>query len=223
MKGLKTAIVNNNVDPFAQGRIQITLPSLTTPIHIWARMGNLYATNHAGVTFIPEIGDEVIVGFLNDDIRYPIILGSLHSSTQQQPITIKEGNTAKAITTFSGLKIAFDDDRKTITIATPAGNSVSINDDEKSILIKDQNGNQINMTPDGILIDSAKNIELNAKGEIIFNAQQQLSAIAKGDVKIAGLNINATADMGIEIIGNAAAELSSNGQTVIKGTMVMIN
>lgn len=36
--------------------------------------------------FLPEVEDEVIVGFLNDDPRDPIIQGMVHSSVKAVPI-----------------------------------------------------------------------------------------------------------------------------------------
>jgi len=47
---------------------------------IWARISTLDAGKQRGTFFRPEIGDEVIVGFLNDDPRYPVVLGMVNSS-----------------------------------------------------------------------------------------------------------------------------------------------
>ena len=51
----------------------------------------------------------------------------------------------------------------------------------------------------------------------------QIKQEAKKDVEINGLNIKASAKMGISLKGNATAELSASGQTTVKGGLVMIN
>lgn len=76
---------------------------------MWARLTNFNSSGDTGVFFIPVGGDEVIVGFLNDDPKFPIILGS-HYSSSIQPVAglpPTEENNLKAIVTKSGLQLVF--------------------------------------------------------------------------------------------------------------------
>lgn len=67
-------------DPEAGLRILVDFPLLDPQQQgVWARLSHFYATKGQGAFFLPEIADEVVVGFLNDDPRYPVILGSLYS------------------------------------------------------------------------------------------------------------------------------------------------
>ncbi len=66
-------------DPDTQFRILVDVPLFDQKGEgIWARLTNFYSTSDAGAFFLPEVGDEVVMGFLNEDPRFPIILGSLY-------------------------------------------------------------------------------------------------------------------------------------------------
>ncbi|MCJ8208326.1 type VI secretion system tip protein VgrG [Mucilaginibacter sp. RS28] len=224
IQGLQVATVKKlTEDPASAYRIQLNIPSVSTGTGVWARMANFYATNNAGSVFLPEIGDEVVIGYLESDPRYPVILGSLYSSTNVNPNPAADGNNTKALTTRSQLKITFDDDKKVITITTPGNNTITLSDDAKSITLVDQNSNKVEMTSSGINIQSAKDITLKATGNINLNATQKVSVTATQDVEITGMNVKATANVGFTAQGSATAEVSASGQTTIKGAMVMIN
>ncbi len=225
IKGLHVGIVKKlDGDPEGQSRIQISLPLLQDDKQsVWARLSNYYATADAGEVFIPEIGDEVLVGFMNEDPRYPVVLGSLYSSGQAPPYPLTAENYTKAIVTKAKLEINFDDEKKVITVKTPGGNSVEINDDAKSITLADQNSNTVTLSEDGITLDSAKDVSITAKGKITIDASSELAMSSKSDITADGTNITATAKTAFTGKGNASSEVSSGGQTTVKGSIVMIN
>jgi Rhs element Vgr protein len=226
IRGLHVATVKKLFeDPDSMFRILVTLPSNSTNQDgLWARMANFYATDGAGLGFLPEVGDEVIIGFLESDPRFPIILGSLYSSAKKASTTPSDNNNyIKTIITKSKLKISFDDQKKITKIETPGGNSITLSDDAKSIEVVDQNSNSIKMTSSGINIESKKDINLTATGNITLDATGKLNLTAKQDVEVSGANIKNTAKVGFTAKGNATAEMSASGQTTIKGGLVMIN
>lgn len=211
-------------DPEGENKIQVEFPLLNGNKNtVWARLSNLWASPDFGSFFIPEIGDEVILGFFNNDPSYPVVLGSLYSSKQKPPYEIDADNKIKAIVSRSKLKIEFEEEKKVITIQTPGNNIIEISDDSKSIKLTDQNKNKIEMTSDGILFDSAKEIQLKAKTNITIDAGANLDIKAKTNVKIEGVNVEAKAKAQLVAKGTASAEFSASGQTVVKGAMVMIN
>lgn len=226
IKGLQIGIVKKLFDdPDAHFRILITLPSnAESQDGIWARMGNFYATNGAGAGFLPEVGDEVVVGFLENDPRFPIILGSLYSSVKPAANSpADDKNFIKTITTRSKLKISFDDEKKITIIETPGGNSITLSDDAKTIEMKDQNKNTVTLSSSGINLQSDKDIIFNTKGNITLDATGKVNITSKQDVVIEGMNVNHTAKVGFVAKGNATAEISASGQTTVKGGIVMIN
>ncbi len=76
---------------------------------------------------------------------------------------------------------------------------------------------------DKITVKTAKDMSLEATGNIAGKATGKIELTATQDAKLAGLNVNVNANVGLTVKGNATAELSSPGQTTVKGLMVMIN
>jgi Rhs element Vgr protein len=211
-------------DPAGENRIQVKIPILNSDTDtVWARMSQFYASNQFGSFFVPEIDDEVILGFFNNDPRHPVILGSLYSSKLPPPYELAAENNTKAIVTRTKMTIEFDEDKKVITIKTPGENQIVISDDAKSIKLSDQNKNVIEMNADGITIDSCKDVIIKAKANIKLTATSNIETKSTADTKIKGLNITGTADVGMTMKGSATAEFSASGQTTIKGAIVMIN
>ena len=211
-------------DPTNENKIQVEIPTLNGDKNtVWARLGSFWASPSYGAFFVPDIGDEVILGFFNDDPCHAVILGSLYSSKQIPPYEVTKENNIRSILTKTKMKIEFDEKDKVITIDTPGKNKVLISDKDKSITLEDQNKNKIAMTPSGILIDSAKAITLKAKTDIVLEAGAGIKQTAQSNVEMKGLNITANANASLTVKGNAKAELSAAGQTVVKGAMVMIN
>ncbi|WP_343732774.1 type VI secretion system tip protein VgrG [Duganella sp.] len=223
--GLHVGVVKKlDADPEGQYKIQVSVPLMAATVDgVWARFASFYGSNGFGAFIIPEIGDEVVLGFFNNDPSCPVILGSLYSSKRTPPYELAAENNFKALVTRSKLKMEFDDDKKVITLITPGNNKIVISDAAKSILLQDQNNNKVELSPSGILLDSPKDITLNAKGKVVITAVQNVEASAQMDVKVTGLNINHSANVGFAAKGAATAELSAAGQTTVKGAMVMIN
>lgn len=228
-RGIFNGVVKKiDSDPDSQYRILVTVPLFDTNGEgIWARLSNFYSTNGAGVFFLPEVGDEVIIGFLNEDPRYPVILGSLYSSSKLKPyegLTPNEKNSIKAIVSKSKIAIEFDDENIVWTLSTPNKNTIIVSDKDKQITIKDQNDNSVIMSSSGITIKSAKDINIEATQNVNIKGNQGINiASSGGDVAISGLNIKETAQSQYTAKGNLNAEVQGGAQLVLKGAMVMIN
>ena len=216
VNGLQIGIVTQlENDPDGEDRIKCRLPLVSSSEDgIWARLATLDAGKGRGTYFRPEIGDEVIVGFLGDDPRYPVILGQCNSSAKPSPEPGKDDNNLKGYVSRGKLKLSFDDDKKIIGLETPAGNKITLSEDAKGIVLCDQNNNKITLDDNGITIESAKNLTFKATK----------------DVKLSGINTEFSAQSSFKASGTGTAELSGaqtniNGDAtiVIKGGIVQIN
>jgi len=215
-------------DPELQYRILVDVPVFNQNGQgIWARLANFYATSGAGAFFMPEVGDEVVLGFLNDDPRSPVILGSMYSYSKQIPangLNPNETNAIKAFVSKSNISIRFDDDNKILTIATPAQNTIVFNDKDKEISIHDENDNNITMSANGISLKSPKNISIQADQVVTIAGGQGVAIKAGGgDVEISGMNIKQQADMNFFASGSMSAEINSGMELTLKSAMIMIN
>jgi phage protein D len=196
--------------------IQVSVPLMgDTPAELWARYAQPYASGGAGIQFLPEIGDEVILGFLSADPGAPVVLGSMHSGSLARTNEATEENELKTITTKSGIHITFDDDKEILTAETPAGQSIVIDDDASTTIITDVTGNTITMSDSGM--------EMAAQGTFNLTATDTITIASDMDVEITGMNISASADAEMTAEGSASASFSSSGQCTIEGSIVMIN
>ncbi|MBN2527988.1 MAG: type VI secretion system tip protein VgrG [Deltaproteobacteria bacterium] len=223
--GLQVGIVTKLAeDPASEYRIQVKLPVLQAETEgVWARLAGNFASEGFGAVFLPDVGDEVVLGYFNSDPSHPVILGSLYSSKRKPPVEFAAENKSKQILTKSKLLVEFDEEKKSISLQTPGKNTVVISDDAKSIEMKDQNGNSVTLNGDGITLDCAKDVKISSKGKITLDATGELSLSSKADVKVKGMNVNAEASVGFVAKGSASAEVSASGQMTVKGAMVMIN
>lgn len=204
-------------DPAGQHRVKIKLPMFLTTEVFWARMLFDYAGTSRGNFFWPEVDDEVLVGFLNDDPRNPVILGSMFSKATAPVILPPTAEVdTKAIVTKNNLRIEFNEIDKVITIKTPGANSITIDDKKTEILLKDQHGNTVKMASDAITINSAGELKLTAANKITI-------ASTSGDVMIEGNNIKSKAKMKFEAAGNGGLDLKTSAIAEIKGSLVKIN
>ncbi|MCA8884266.1 MAG: type VI secretion system tip protein VgrG [Rhodobacteraceae bacterium] len=196
-------------DPAGEDRLQIRLPLLGADAagDLWARQALLDAGDGRGTAFRPEINDEVVVGFLDDDPRHPVILGALHSSAKPSPLPGSDDNHEKAIVTRSGMRLAFDDDKIAARLETPAGLRLSLDEDAGEAVLEDDNGNRITLDASGITIATDGVLTLSAKR----------------DLSLEGVNLDISANAQVKITGSAGAELSSGGVSVLKGSLVQIN
>jgi phage protein D/phage baseplate assembly protein gpV len=77
-RDLVVGVVTNNNDPEQTGRVRVKYPSLSdSEESAWARVASMSAGNGRGLMMLPQLDEEVIVGFEQGDTRRPIVLGSL--------------------------------------------------------------------------------------------------------------------------------------------------
>lgn len=210
-------------DPDGEYRILVNMPMVDPAgTGVWARLLQHYASAGIGAYFIPEVGDEVALGFLNDDPRYPIIVGALYGKKNKPPYTPESKNNTKGLVTKSNLKMTFDEEKKSITLETPGGNKITFSDDAQSVELVDQNANKVTLSSSGIILESAKDVAISAKGKFSVDANE-VALNAKADVALEGNNVNAKAKLAFAAQGSSKASLQASGQVEVKGAMVMIN
>lgn len=207
--GLQVGVVTQlESDPDGEDRVLVRMPIIDPEEEgIWARMASPDAGENRGIFFRPEIGDEVVLGFLNGDPRDPVILGMLNSSAKPAPITAADDNHEKGLVTRSEMKLVFNDDEISVKLETPNGNILTFSDQEGAIMLEDENGNKVTMNSDGITLESAADVNITASG----------------DVNIEGTNVNVSASAQFKAEGSAGAEVSSGATATLKGSLVQIN
>ncbi|MEC3881890.1 type VI secretion system tip protein VgrG [Parapedobacter sp. 10938] len=207
-QGLQIGVVTDIIDPAGKGRIKVRLPIIATADEgFYARLATLDAGDNRGTFFMPEVGDEVIVGFLGDDPNYPVVLGMLHSSAKPAPLTAADANNEKGYVSRSGIAILIHDADKRVSIETPSGRKLVLDDAGGVCTMEDASGNKLLFDDSGITLSSAKDLVLKATSSLSI-ATPQL------DIK---------ADATAKVSGAGSLLIESSGITEIKGSMVKIN
>jgi uncharacterized protein involved in type VI secretion and phage assembly len=250
VNGLQIATVHSlDEDPKGELRVRVRLPHMGGGrAELWARLLAPDAGAKRGFVFRPEVGDEVVLGFLNDDPRQPLILGALFGGKNKPPKPAQspdKNNNLRAIVSRAGTRIVFDDEAPALRLETTASgnadgsykNRISINEKEKTITIEDQHKNKILLSDNGIALSSENDIQLSAKGEVKIEGKkavqvegnkttlkaQQLEAKGDSKVSVKGAQVEVSADATLTLKGGAKTALGADAMVEIKGGLVKIN
>jgi Rhs element Vgr protein len=211
VQGLQIGIVRGlQNDPDGMHRIEVSLVAAgDNDGRIWARLATFQASKETGAFFLPNIDDEVVIGFLNGDPRDAIVLGSLYSQAHKPPLKMTDENTERGYVSAKKSRIVFDEQFSSIEISVgDEKNFIYLEGgDNPGIDIEDQFGNHIKMSDQGIVMQSDLKISISSTT----------------DIEIKGTNVKISADAQLQLSGNAGAELKSSANTVIKGALVQIN
>ena len=174
------ATVTDNEDPLNLGRVRVQFDwqstldeDMKTP---WLRIAQPYAGEGKGFSFIPEIGEEVMVDFEGGNAERPYIKGTMFNGIASPDGTwlpnSNQANQIKAIRTRNGHTIEIHDEG--------SDGYIRIYDNEKENYI-------LTFSTDEKLIklESTGNIELYAQNDIIMHAGHDISASADNDIFIA--------------------------------------
>ncbi len=186
-------------DPLGEERVRVKIPAISDADPVcWARIATPDAGNNRGIFFRPEIGDEVIVGFIENDPGQAVILGMLNSSAKPAPFTASDENHEKGYVSRENMKFTFNDDEKSVKIETPAGKSILISEKENLIQLMDENSNKVTLDSSGITLQSSVNLNIQAENSL--------------KVKATTISLEGT-----------SVSISGDGITEIQGGIVKIN
>lgn len=211
---LVPAIVTNNADNESKlGRVKVKYPWLDDSQESnWARVIMPGAGANRGLWMIPEVNDEVLVGFLHGDFDHPYVLGGLWNPRDMPPHpgqdSQKNGKTEiRGIKTRIGQELTFVDESGS-----------------EKILVQDKKGNSILL--DGgnqkIIIETKGDFILKAAGKIKIEGMSVDVQATMGDAKLKAMNISAEGQAKVSLKAPMIDAVGS-GPVTIKGTPVMLN
>ena len=121
--GVALGLVTNNQDPEGLGRVKVKYPwRENSPESFWARIAVMAAGNDRGTVWIPEVDDEVLVGFDKGNIEHPYVLGSLWNGKDKPPEKNSDGdNNTKLIKSRCGHQIKFFEEKPKVPKSTLTG------------------------------------------------------------------------------------------------------
>jgi type VI secretion system secreted protein VgrG len=159
--GVVPARVVEHDDPKRMGRIKVQYFWQEDAPTYWARMITPHAGADRGFMFMPEVGDEVAVGFEDGDPERPVIFGSVWNGVDKAPREEFWGgdinpNDVKRIVTKSGHRFQFVDKpgKESIALATPKFLKLSMIEEtdetgRSMVTIHSENGDILLSAPNG--------------------------------------------------------------------------
>lgn len=194
MPGVVTALVTVNEDPERMGRVRVRYPWMAPEEQSgWVRSASVYAGNARGVGFLPEIGDEVLLGFEQGDAERPVVLGSVWNGGDKAD----HSPSVKQIQTRGGNTIKLEDaaGAEAVEIYSARGKC--------RIRLSTSEGGSPKLT-----IVSGGDLHLEAAGELRIDCQRYTQVVAGDAVRSVG------GDDSTAVVGNVA--LASQGKVGIR-------
>ncbi|KQY24996.1 hypothetical protein ASD16_05915 [Cellulomonas sp. Root485] len=197
--GLVVALVTNATDPEKRCRVKVKFPWLDEDYETdWVRVLQLGAGADRGLQLLPEVDDEVLVGFEHGDSRRPYVLGGLYNGVDAPPKDDAVGSDGAVATRVwrsrSGHELLMSDKAGEETLELRTG------DDKASVVLATSDGS-ITITTEG-------DVKVDAKGNAEVTTQGDLKVEAQGSATIKG---------------SSGLTLESSSTVTIKGSTIKLN
>ena len=218
VSGTVPAIVTNTKDPEQQGRVKLRFPWLSDSFEgPWARVLQPGAGKGRGLTLLPEVNDEVLVGFAMEDFDHPYVLGGLHNG-QDLPdpgwadhVDSTDGSVKRrGWTSRTGMDVEF--------LESPQ--------EERLVVSTNAGAQRVELTQTG-----SKGIHIVSEGALEVTARNDITlSTGSGNLDLKGTNVTVEATgaldlkgMNVKVAGSATSELSGGASATVKAAMVRIN
>ncbi len=169
LAGSYLAQVTEVNDPEGLNRIKVRILAFDGPDNqdgeVWARVAAPFAGPSNGAFMIPDVGNEVLVIFVNSDSRFPVVVGSLWNGNAAAPETIGDTVDKWTITGKAGTRIAIEEPEggtPSVKITTPGGVAVEIEDAGGGKIECRSAGNTVTMDPSGVEVSSPSKVSVQA-------------------------------------------------------------
>ncbi|EOB3567129.1 type VI secretion system tip protein VgrG [Vibrio vulnificus] len=223
IRGIQTAVVTGNkqgeiyVDKYGRIKVQFHWDregKFDTTSSCWIRVAQQIAGNGWGSSFLPRVGQEVIVEFINGDPDQPVVTGSLYNGTQAPPFSLPEKKTQsgyrsqsveKGASNFNELRFEDKPGEEHVYLHAEKNFQMVI-EDSADVLVENNKTQKItnNLTEE---------VGQNVSGKIGKNYSLDIGEV-----------LSLTAGKSIEIkVGGASIQMSSSGEINIKGNKIAIN
>ena len=210
------ATVLSNADPQGKGRVRVRMNWQTNGMQTgWVRVmtpdggSSDDVKSNRGFVFIPEVGDQVLLGFRHGDPARPYVLGSLFNGTTGGGGG--QGNNCKSLTTRSGSSLKLDDSAGSVTLHDKGG--VKMNFDgagNQTLATKASATTTVGKDASLLQMDKDGNIELKANTKITLTIEGSKIIITKDKITLESPEI--------EVNGTTSATVNSSAINMQGGT-----
>lgn len=225
------AVIDTN-DPDALGRVRVRFfwmgQDEKSP---WLRIASMHSGAGRGSFFIPEAGEEVIVGFEGNNPAKPFIIGTVYNGKGKPPESAGESNDIKVLRTRSGNRIVMNDKEGSLTLVDQKDNKIkidgsgNINVSSTESIVLTCGSSSISLKKDGTIEIAGKDITIKAdqKAEMKSGPASFSADGGGGAIKVKGTTASVEGSTTTEVKGGAQTNVSASGQVAVKGAMIMLN
>ena len=199
--GLVPAVVSDVRDPLTLGRVRLTFPWLAKDFTSgWARTVQPGGGKQRGAVFLPEVGDEVLVGFAGGDLDTPYVIGGLFNGKDSPPdlsVPVVDSSSGeigvRALVSRTGHRLELVD--------SPRGDGVLLSTGDGKLQLKlDKKSSTVELTGSGPVKISGMGVTVDAGAGVLELKGQQ-----------------------VKVTGQAQTELTASGAVTVRGGIVRIN
>jgi uncharacterized protein involved in type VI secretion and phage assembly len=194
--GLVVGLVTNINDPESLGRVRVRFPTLGDEIEgSWARVALTGAGPDAGMSFMPQIDDEVIVGFEHGDTRRPVVLGALHNGVDKPHEKMRGAEDGGSLVVY-GRKDAELNLKKQLVITAKEHMVITVESGD------DGPGDMKLEASDKIEIKAGSTVKFESTGEMNVKSSAGVTLEASGPLKLKGMTVDIEASATVSIKGS---------------------
>ena len=207
------ATVLSNADPQGKGRVRVRMNWQTNGMQTgWVRVmtpdggSSDDVKSNRGFVFIPEVGDQVLLGFRHGDPARPYVLGSLFNGTTGGGGG--QGNNCKSLTTRSGSSLKLDDSAGSVTLHDKGGVSMNFDGGGNQTLATKasatttvgKDASVLRMDKDGVIkLSGHKKIKLKIDENTYIEMSTGKISLHAENIECEGTNITITGSTKTEI------------------------
>ena len=199
--------VVENADPLGLGRVRVQMVwqeagSEKTP---WIRLLQPHSGSGKGFYFVPELSEEVLVGFQGGNAEKPYVIGAQYNGKEKSGYADKENNI-KAVHTRSGNRLLLNDETGDVSLESQKGQTIAIFYGNGNIEIK---------APETMTLN-AKNLNINVSQNMTtnvgMNASENVSMNKTTSIGLVNL-LNVGADFMTNVVGNLLEFIQGNRES----------
>ena len=210
------ATVLSNADPEGKGRVRVRMNWQTDGMQTgWVRVmtpdggSSSDVKSNRGFVFIPEVGDQVLLGFRHGDPARPYVLGSLFNGTTGGGGG--QGNNCKSLTSRTGSSLKLDDSKGSVTLHDKGGVSMTFDGGgNQTLATKASATTTVGKDASVLRMDKDGNIVLRADTQITFEIDKSKIIITKDKITLESSEI--------EVNGTTSATVNSPSINMQGGT-----
>ena len=193
----------------------------------WLPVSQGLASQGFGLHFLPRIGDEVLVQYINGDPDQPVVVGSIYNGANPPPYDSPTQSGLKTRTTPNGssaqgneLRFEDQEDKQEVFLHAEKDLLIDVNNDAKAE-IKGMKSTLVEKTLD---VSSKENMSFATDKEFSTQSKENLGLSSEKDLTLTSKgNLAATSDKDVSVDASSNASVTAKSSVKVDGQAIEIS